>query len=294
MSERQHVEDVEKLAGKHVQAGGTEGGACLNRHVSRWTRDNSCSHRWQAYERALEDRGRYDWPRYEALAREGGKVKTAVGRDRKGQLFPPWYQEELDAPQVVRKGRREAGSWDLEHGDNFRLKCYRPYWHEANHIIPNSTLQKAIAELAKGMHSPGRVRLVVRGRLLEAGYNLNHKSNMILLPMDAEVARALRLPRHRQTAFLRSHRAYSGNVEKELQLLFSKLKREIQKHLNPRPDYKYYKEDIDDLSMHLYKQIVAAGEVDGAGTLDEMDPKRFERQPQVQPPPKQGMSNGDF
>jgi len=41
-----------------------EGGRCLNRHVSSFS-EYSCAHRWQAYERALEDSHYYNGPRYE-------------------------------------------------------------------------------------------------------------------------------------------------------------------------------------------------------------------------------------
>ena len=295
MSNRQHTEYEERLSGRHQQAGGTEGGACLNRHVPDWKRNNSCSHRWQGYERAVEDKARYNWPRYQALAESGAKVRTAQGLSKKGNLFPPWYQAELAAPRKTMKrgvdGKWvEAGDWDLDHGDNFQSKCYRPYWHEANHVIPNSSLKKAIAEVGAGMHSPGRVTHVVRGRLLEAGYNLNHKGNMILLPMDAEVARALGLPRHRQTAFMRSHRAYSDNVEKELKRIFKQLKRALRQHTSP--PYKDCREALESLSKHLYKQTVAAGEQDRAESLDEMDPKRFQ-QPD-RPIQKQGMNSSEF
>ena len=295
MSNKQHTLDEERLPGRHKQASGTEGGACLNRHVPDWNRNNSCSHRWQGYERAVEDNKLYNWPRYRALAESEATVHTAQGRSKKGNLFPPWYQEELAAPRMTLKqgvnGESvEAGDWDLDHGDNFQSKCYRPYWHEANHVIPNSSLQKAIAEVGADMHSPGRVTRVVRGRLLEAGYNLNHKGNMILLPMDAEVARALGLPRHRQTAFMRSHRAYSINVEKELKRIFADLKEAIREHI--RPSYQDCRTNLENLSKHLYKQIVAAGEQDGTGSLDEMDPGRFQ-QPD-KPPRKQKMDTNEF
>jgi hypothetical protein len=272
MSEKQHTKDEEKLEGRHKQVGGSDNGACLNRHVSKFERKNSCSHRWQAYQRAQEDKRLYNWPRYEPLARRGGSLRTAVGRDKKGNLFPPWYQESLDAPRELRD-KNEAGTWDLDYADNFRVKCYRPYWHEANHVIPNGSLQKAIAEVGKGMNNPAMITQVIRGRLLNAQYNLNHKVNMILLPMDEEVAQALRLPRHRQTAFLRSHRAYSMNVEGRLGEIFRPVQKAIRQHEVPK--YRDCKKELEDLSTELYDAIVKAGER-GVGSLDEMPREDFE------------------
>ena len=292
MSGKQHQEDLddEILKKKHDSSGG---GACLNRHVPKVEKGNFCSHRWQAYERALKDKARYDWPRYKSLAQRGGKVQTAADKDKKGKLFPPWYSKEIDAPSGLRKpDGKDGGNWDLEHSDNFQVKCYRPYWHESNHIIPNSTLKKSLAALGEGMKSPHRVRRIVRGRLLEQRYNLNHEDNMILLPMDEEVARALRLPRHRKTAFLRSHKAYSDNVEKQVQIVFNNLKEQIREHARPKPDYGDYKKKLVNLSKRLYTEIIAAGEVDGAGALDDMAPERFNEPAKA--PTSEGMGAGDF
>ncbi|MFP2931996.1 AHH domain-containing protein [Pyxidicoccus sp. 3LG] len=292
MSEKQHQEDIDDdiLKKLHSSSGG---GACLNRHIPKVEKGNFCSHRWQAYVRALKDKARYDWPKYKPLAQRGGKVQTAAGKDKKGQLFPPWYSKEIDAPsEVPGSGTDKAGTWDLAHSDNFQVKCYRPYWHESNHIIPNSTLKKVLASIGEGMKSPHRVRRIVRARLLEQRYNLNHEDNMILLPMDEEVARVLGLPRHRKTAFLRSHKAYSDNVEKELKGIFSSLKDQIREHSKPKPDYGNFKNSLVEFSKRLYGQIIAAGEKDGAGALDDMSPERFKAPSNA--PTDQGMGAGDF
>jgi hypothetical protein len=116
---------------------------------------------------------------------------------------------------------------------------------------------------------------------------------MILLPMDAEVARALRLPRHRQTAFLRSHRAYSENVLWEVRSILNNLKEQLRKHSCPRPNYGNYKSRLEKLSKRIYKQIIAASEVDGVASLDEIEPKRFKQQPRTRAP-RRGMSSSDF
>ncbi|WP_161606787.1 AHH domain-containing protein [Myxococcus xanthus] len=288
MSEKQHTEDDKNLPGRHKKAGGVEGGACLNRHVPKVERKNSCSHRWQAYQRAKEDTALYNWPAYQSLSKPGGRIRTAASVDKRGNRFPDWYDFTIAAPSQL-NGAPGRGTWDLDHGDNFQVKCYRPYWHEANHIIPNSSLRKVMADVGKGMSNPGRIALAVRGRLLNAQYNLNHKVNMILLPMDAEVAEALQLPRHRQTAFLCSHKAYSDNVEAELKTLFDALVKEpIRNHTVPK--YNDCKDGLEALSQRLYKAIVAAGKR-GTAALDNMASKDFKQPASTtasKPPSKPG------
>ncbi|ATB39508.1 hypothetical protein CYFUS_004952 [Cystobacter fuscus] len=271
--------------------GAWRGGACLNRHISKVERKNSCSHRWQAYQRARGDAALYNWPAYKALAKLDGKVATAARTDKEGKLFPPWYAFEIPAPGQ-RQDKPEGGTWDLDHGDNFQAKCYRPYWHEANHIIPNSSLRKVLVDVGKGMNDPGRISMAIRGRLLNVQYNLNHKVNMILLPMDEAVANALQLPRHRQTAFLCSHVAYSRNVETQLKDIFKALVKDpIREHKVPK--YKDCKDALESLSKRLYEAIKKAGKR-GTGSLDEMQDKDFARptQSQTPKPPKSGKPPG--
>ena len=83
--------------------------------------------------------------------------------------------------------------------------------------MPNRVLAN---EIAKTSERDTRLPYLVKSGLLEAGYNLNAKLNMIILPMEMAVAAALGLPRHliggevgpNEKKEYRSHSDYSGRV----------------------------------------------------------------------------------
>lgn len=191
--EKRHQYDAEILE-KHVQQGDTEGGACLNRHVSYYARQ-SCSHRFQGRERASgEDRTWYEWPAYRAGVRAGLECRC-----------------QTCSPDGVKRGVVGPGHWDPQGAENYKYRCSRPFLHQAHHLIPNSVLNGCImraAESAERKRTPKLYKLIRRG-LLEAKYNLNHKKNMIILPMLREYGTALRLPTHLRPG-ARDHPVYSN------------------------------------------------------------------------------------
>ncbi|HSP80434.1 MAG TPA: AHH domain-containing protein [Myxococcaceae bacterium] len=164
------------------------------------------------------------------------------------------------------------GDWDVKPG-NFDTHCDVPYFHEAHHVIPNSTLSTTIASFFGDTSEGGSPELVfvVRGGLLSAGYNLNHLSNMIILPLDTTVARVIRLPRHRTLPKM-YHGAYSGYVGSELEHIISEYAEDLVEHKSPR--YKDFKDGLLKLSERLYEAITEAGE-DGVEALDFMERARF-------------------
>ena len=166
---------------KHEQAAGsTEGGKCLNRHVSR-VKENSCSHRWQAWKRAV--------------------ASETV-----------WYNAYGDAHKVFNPPP-PAGSWDLTQGTNFRKSSRKPYRHNGHHIVPNGILRDCINDAVAQAGDKGpALRILIRGGLLDAGYNLNHMINMIILPSDQRVAWVLKLPAHVEKG-KRAHEEYSAAVQ---------------------------------------------------------------------------------
>lgn len=242
MSEQQHLSDQKKI-GKHKVAGGV---ACLNRHIGDYKEGESCSYRWQGRLRALDDSKLYNWPAYKPLADAGVPVKTSIF----GKKGPKWYWPTLPAPT--------QGSWNLSTGTNFTTKCYRPYWHESHHVVPNSTLKKGIDLVGKGNPQPAAVIRAIRGGLLDEGYNLNDKKNMFLLPMDHEVAMTIGLPKHRKTPNHRSHKAYSDYVEGKVKSIFTSTKVKLVKH-KVQVTYKPAKRRLENLSSGLYNGIKAAG-----------------------------------
>lgn len=242
MSETQHQVDVDdKLP--HIQTGRSTGGACLNRHIGDKPYEgsgNSCSHRWQAYLQMQGDSGLYNWPKYKSLSKQASRITTAA-ETVAGAKFPDWYVYSLKQP--------EEGDWDVD-GNNFWTECYVPYWHEAHHIVPNSTLREAIASVGS------KLVVTVRRGLLQEKYNLNQKKNMVMLPMDKAVANAIGLPRHRVTASCRSHSTYSNHVKTQLNKMMQKIKDKLDAH--KKPSYASLKDDIVALSENLYSQITAS------------------------------------
>lgn len=266
MSEEQHAKDLVDLKDKHQKVGE----ACLNRHVGYYAESNTCSYRGQAHKKAASDSQLYDWPRYEPLSKRTSGIQTAA-RSEGGKTIPDWYKTELTPPK--------QGDWDVAKAGNFKDKCYTPYWHEAHHIVPNSTLRAAIAAVGTGMTDPSGMVLAVRGGLLDEGYNLNNKKNMIILPMDREVGLTIGLPKHRKTQDYRSHSAYSKYVGQRLDKILGKVRTASKEH--KAPDYKACKEAIETLAGQLYKAIIAAGEAmkkaaTSEDSLDDMQEEAFQ------------------
>jgi A nuclease family of the HNH/ENDO VII superfamily with conserved AHH len=76
--------------------------------------------------------------------------------------------------------------------------------HEAHHMVPNSELRGPIEDVGKDTPLEADLIRLIRGGLLNEGYNLNDKLNMIILPMCLPASKALGLPTHRKTAATRS------------------------------------------------------------------------------------------
>ncbi|QDE65700.1 hypothetical protein BHS09_01010 [Myxococcus xanthus] len=278
MSKEQHNWDDKNLTVKHKAVkNSTEGGACLNRHDGSREQNGkgvvkavSCNHRWQGFKKALEKKATYNWPAYEALSKQ--KSFAMVVRARSGT-------RRVQAPNGENK------AWDVTAGgNNFRTSCNVPFWHEAHHIVPNNVLKSCIVKVGEG--KPLQVVYVkkIRSGLLKEKYNLNHKINMILLPMDRRVARTLQLPRHRLTSEHRSHRAYSNHVRDKLKKYLKLVQKAVQKHEGPPADYKACKSKIEALSETLYAKIISAGKLMASGlmegdALDEIPARHFDKVP---------------
>jgi len=294
MSQEQHTWDVKNMPSMHKVKTGPDCtargvGACLNRHNSGRSRvtgylfKSSCNYRYQAFRRALgEDSGKYNWPAYESIhervqTTKRGKPRktiTLVSRTRGGQKRHPLPTEQDKA-------------WDISADrKNFQTRCNVPYWHEAHHIIPNAELQQAIAKAGAGGERAEVYNFLIRFWLLRERYNLNHMTNMILLPMAREVAYALGLPRHRVSAKARSHGAYSTNVRLELDKIMGLIQEELQKHIT-LPGYDICKEQLESLSERLRKGIEEAGasmkktEEWKNNSLDDMKEKDFKPKKQI-------------
>jgi hypothetical protein len=83
-----------------------------------------------------------------------------------------------------------------------------PYWNNAHHLIPKGTLKASINEVGE---EDSDLREFIVGGLLNAKYNVNHWINVVILPMDREVGRLLKLPRH---LILEDETVLDGKTEK--------------------------------------------------------------------------------
>jgi hypothetical protein len=193
-------------------------GGCLNRHVSEYADGNTCSHRWQAFEKALASR-RYHWPEGE-------------------------------------RGPRKGANWSISRaGDNFKLSSGKPFPHEAHHIVPNSELRNAIGDMATAQAESFIIILLIRMGLMAEEYNLNDKLNMIVLPLGRRHGKVLGLPRHRETGKWH-HNAYSDRIRDRLDKIFGPMKPKVLDHNSDPPDYEDCRDRIEKISTDVYPQIL--------------------------------------
>jgi hypothetical protein len=239
MADNVHITDLE-LDAMHEQ------GACLTRHQRR-EEGNLCSHQWQAYLQAEDHASTYDDPTYISLC------------SNRTSYFQPSVRSAF-----VRKPRR--GDWDVGVGENF--KHYRvPYWHNCHHVIPNGVLRDAITETGNANEL---VPNLIKYALLKAKYNLNDKGNMVILPMQRIVAKAMGLPRHLkgddvgpgEKAEKFSHPDYSGQVKQKLVPILNDYKRIVMNALkkkHPALPGPLSKSRLEQLSMSTYIDIISFG-----------------------------------
>jgi hypothetical protein len=226
-----------KFIKKHQRTGSTEGGACLNRHIWQVTR-SSCSYRFQARERAAnDDSGWYNFPAY----------KNLVGTQLGARFF--------------KKKMPTAGSWDVK-GKNFK-KANRPYYHQSHHILPNGVLNDCIEDVVKRAKDKGpALRILIRGGLLEAKYNLNHKTNMIILPMTKVVSHVIKLPIH-VAGGMKSHAAYSATCEVQVNKVMRDFARLLKKATEDHPENpgELSRAKLEQISNNLRRAIRAWGTI---------------------------------
>ncbi len=269
MSETQHKEDQDAgLSHLSSESADGSGGKCLNRHIGR-KKEDSCSHIWQAFLRMHEDDEYYNWPRYESI--------SSANRSRIKGAYKAANPKNPNAPSSLSAPAEKA--WDIpekdkfgKSGTNFSI-CYLPYWHEAHHIIPNSTLRKAIEKSVASASDPLGYKKIVRKSLLDEEFNLNYQQNMIMLPMNATVGEAMSLPLHRQTPQYWSHESYSNHVLGELKNIFKEVEEKSAEH-EQDPNIKKVKIKLNKLSGRLRDAIFSTSKK----SLDKMQKNEFKEQ----------------
>jgi hypothetical protein len=232
--------------GHHVVPNDTEGGKCFTRHVSA-LEENSCSHRWQAWKRAYEDRAAI----YNAY--RSSDVRK-VFKTKNPPVHPAW-----NVPSPFPKSSRE------------------PYGHNAHHIIPNGVLLKCLNKAANATPNAGRARMLMKGGLQLAEYNLNHKINMIILPTRHRTGWVLKLPVHTEKDHFH-HEAYSAAVEVDVDEVMrdyvKAIKNEIKDH-EALPK-KLAKKKLEDTSDSFREAIVDWGKTRHDLYLDRIPPTHYD------------------
>lgn len=259
-SKSKHESDDLNLEDEHKRVSqNTDGGRCLVPYRSY--SQQSCSYRWQAYKQALHERELYNGDRYKELLRNNARQKIKMLRQRRAKKGERrWEEMEVDAPQ--------KGEWDVsEQSANFQGKCNAPYWFEAHHIIPHSQLKGAISRVGEGKPDANELQLMVRRGLMKEEYNLNHKLNMLILPMDGGIAKALRLPKHLAMPSHWDHPRYSKYVELKIKEFFNPVMETISEH-QIKIEYQPVKSKLENLSTTLRDDIKKAGEM--WGTKDDV------------------------
>lgn len=276
MSDKEHLMDLKEGPLHKPQnraPSGLSGGACLNRHEGgapcETARRNSCWHRWQAYEKMADETAYYDWPRYRKLVQhryQSFRV-AAIG-------MPPYAARSLPRP-VQGEWNYNASCWRRVRGverqvKNFFERASVPYNHQAHHLVANGELADSIVKIFSPIDS---VVAVGRG-LYKAEYNLNHKDNMINLPMDRVVSKAIGLPLHQSCWLAQSHPQWSAYVSAKLEPILAPLKKQLEQH--KARDYGNVRKDLEDLAVALRNEVLATAEV----TLDDMGQTQMQQQNQ--------------
>lgn len=293
MSDSDHIK-LEDYKDLHQPKGGAGGKGCLWEHESDYKESHRCSHRWQAYEHAKEDKHLYNYPAYKSLcvdhkptrrdsfptaAYVGPKARRPTATYAMRNTFSGYGVTPISEPL---KKKPRPGQWNLEYPGNFTDKIVKPYWHNAHHIIPRSVLQEELKEASKDDAS---IALMIAQGLLKAEYNLNDKLNMIILPMDRAVAETLGLPRH-----LLGHQAKVGedlfgkrketdhpNYSHRVRILMRPVMNQYRaimaaklKEDHPGPPNALAREQLEQVSRTIYKAIVTAGKFMKGKSLDEL------------------------
>jgi hypothetical protein len=278
--------------------GDTEGGACLSGHSSEHSDRTSCTYRWQALHPAARERH----PVYARLPKVSASAQRAFAKagvpkgflptsryvSKRGNPVPLNYAFQIALPQhqddwrvggPTRPNFTSASGQPIPSGANFTKQTW-PYWNNAHHIIPKGLLNRMIDKI-----TDPTCRDLVRTGLLRAKYNVNHWVNVVILPMDLEVARHLSLPRHLaledETAVYEpnpkfDHKAYAGKVKRLLREVMNDYRSVVaaaiaEQSCNAGTVVLLSKRKLERLSRLCYAQIVKLGIERPGASIGEID-----------------------
>jgi hypothetical protein len=263
----------------------TDDGACLTGHASEY-RPWSCSYRWQAVTESRANRKSiYDKdPIIQPQHVKEKSIPTSAYTSKAGKVTPLHYAFRISVPKPgdwylegpLRPGVKAANGKSIKPGKNFTQDTW-PYWNNAHHLIPKALLMETILEV-----EDADCRELIQAALLRAKYNVNHHVNMILLPQDKEVARALGLPRHLVLADEPEgidptpkfdHVSYSNNVYNGLKKVINQYKLACDQELKKKcdtSDFKLAKDKLERISRQCYEAVIAHGAKMPGSSISEM------------------------
>ena len=267
----------EKRKIPHLPVGSVEGGKCFAKHESGF-KENSCFHRWQAFQKALENKGMYNLDSarlgkvknesWSSLFRGGekavrklkakGEKAVSVSPDNKGM-----YLRKVNKPG--------QGDWDVDPKKrNFKWDCNVPYYHEAHHVIPDATLRTGLLETFG--ENPA-VAAWVAEKMLDAPYCVHHKDNMLILPMDQFVGEVLNLPIHRETKQC-NHNLYDkyilSKVKARIEAVQEQIMEEHDKQDENAPKTKNLASSLEALARTTYTEVAEARKKHGIVSVEEL------------------------
>ncbi len=280
-SKKGHYGDDSSLNALHLsEETDPDSGACLTGHSFNYYKgggtpeEKACCYRWQNLLQAnAEDRHKDLLHNYPTDHTELIKTSCWMKNDHLStwwyatRIYPPgpgdWH---IGGPNQDRKvyARYSSGA-DVfcPAGKNF-FKGSWPYWNNSHHLLPKGTLMRVIL----GAFDDSSGSNLIQKCLLEAKYNVNHKINMVFLPMDKEVARLLGTLRHLQlkegdsptASECYSHSEYEKMVIDGLNPIIASYKKIVDKALQKAgahdlPKAKLDKTKLEKLSKHLFNWI---------------------------------------
>jgi len=218
-------------------------GACILRHPKPPPRYAPCDYQWNGYTISLTAarKGMYNKEiATDSLDRDRNRANQdiyAAARDktkRSGETRDQFQARLRDFVKKYRRGVRTVSrplpqspkAWFIGPESlnplNFVPKRYKgpgwttPYYHNWHHILPNGAVYEYI-----GNGPDGTRRLFL---LMTSGYNINCGENIVLLPKQSFVGRALELPIHCPYG-QRSHKKYSKTCKRYLERISEQLQK---------------------------------------------------------------------
>lgn len=244
-----------KYPGLHKPVGGYAGGSCLEGHVGFYEQQNSCSYRWQGLAKANESPGKEIYnshhnPDCHLGASGHGWASTArLAQGKSGELVGTFETKTF-------KNKKTGTETEKQRilAKNFTTG-FAPYSNQVHHVLPSGVLRICISDLAKV--APTIQDLICKGLLTEK-YNINHKDNMIILPVKWSDACKIGLPTHQG-----SHPSYSASIKSataDAMSPYEKIAEQIadpEKKDHDAPAPEDLKTALEDISNKMYDSIIA-------------------------------------